>query len=89
MPGGSALVARPVHAEHRALRVLQHRDPGPSGTEVGSMSTVPPPSVVSTATVFTSATAKYGSQCAGTSCGNLSSIVTMPPKSAPSIPHCG
>jgi hypothetical protein len=59
---------------------------GPSGTDVGTIRTVPcrwTTAVVSS----TSATAKYGSQCAGTSGGNLSSIVTMPPKSAPPMPH--
>ncbi len=39
---------------------------GPSGRAVGSTGTVPSPSVVSTAAASTSATAKHGSQCAGT-----------------------
>ena len=39
------LVARPVHAEHRRLRIPRTAIRGPSGTEAGFMRTVPPASV--------------------------------------------
>src|SRR5690606_39062482 len=43
----------------------------PPGRDVGSIRTVPAAPAVSAAVMSTSSTAKYGSQCGGTSGGNL------------------
>ncbi len=53
------------------------------------MSTVPPLSVVSTAGGVHVRHREVRQPVRRHPCGNFSSIVTMPPKSAPPIPHCG
>lgn len=89
MGGSVLLVARRVHPEHRPCGSRSTAIRRTSAMDVGSMRAVPPASVAVAAVASTSATEKYGSQCGGTSGGNFASIVIMPPKSAPSMPHCG
>lgn len=83
------LVARPVDAEHGALRVAYHRDPSVARDVDRGVSRSPPSFRAVAASASTSATAMYGSQCGGTPGAMFSSIVSRPPRPSPSIPHCG